>query len=179
MIKSLSTTKIALSVLALGAASAAVVFGSFAAWTAQTSNPLNSVATGTLTMTNSKSPTAVINATGVKPGDTGSDVVTITNTGSAGLVTKLTQSAVVQGASASLKLNIFDGTNCVYPAGAGACASYGAWNGAATINNLSVGTIAAGASKTFTVGYTLDSASTNADQGKTNTFSLTWDGTPA
>lgn len=179
MIRSLVTKKVAISALALGAASAAVVFGSFAAWTAQTTNPGNSVTTGTLTMTNSKSPSAVINATDVKPGDTGSDTVTITNTGTAGLVTKLTQSAVVQNASASLKLNIFDGTNCVYPAGSGACAGYGAWNGASTINNLSVGTIAAGASKTFTVGYTLDSASTNTDQNKVNTFTLTWDGTPA
>lgn len=177
-----NTKKIALSVLALGAASAAVVFGSFAAWTAQTTNPGNSVTTGTLTMTNSKNAAAAITATGLKPGETGSDTVVISNTGTEDLVLSLTQGSVVQNASASLKLNIFDGTNCVYPAGAGACAGYAAWNGSASAplnGSASIGTIAAAGSKTYTIGYTLESASTNADQNKVNTFNLTWDGTPA
>ena len=121
-----NTKKIALSALALGAASAAVVFGSFAAWTAQTTNPGNSVSTGTLTMTNNKNAAAVITATNIKPGDTGSSTVVIANSGNIPLTVRLTQSAVVQGASSFLKINIFDGTNCVYPAGVGACATYAA-----------------------------------------------------
>jgi len=92
-----------------------------AAWTASTTNPGNSVTTGTLTMTNSKYAAAGINVTGVKPGDTGSSTVVITNSGSVPLTATRTQSAVVQNVSNFLKFNIHDGTNCIYPAAAGGC----------------------------------------------------------
>jgi len=171
------TKKIVLSTLALGVASAAIVFGSFAAWTAQTTNPGNSVTTGTLGLTNDKDAAAVITATGVIPGGTGSSTVKIKNTGANPLIVKLTQSAVVQNASNFLQIRIHDGTNCVYPAATGACTAWGAWNGASTINGLNVGTFAAAQEKTYTVSYQLDANSTNTDQNKTNTFALTWDGT--
>lgn len=172
--------KLVVSVLALGVATSAIVFGSMAAWTATTSNNGNSVTTGSLTLTNSKpSAAAIINATNVKPGAEGSDTVTITNGGNLPLNLSLTQSNVVQGASNFLKLRISDGTNCVYPAKTGACDAYGAWNGVSTIANLANGSLAAGASKTYTVGYTLEAASTNTDQNKVNTFDLKFDGVPA
>ena len=171
--------KLVVSALALGVASSAIVFGSMAAWTATTSNSGNSVTTGTLTLTNSKPATSIINAVNVKPGDVGSDTVTITNGGNIPLNLSLTQSAVVQGASNFLKLRIFDGTNCVYPVAAGPCVAYGAWNGGAALTNLANGSLAAGAAKTFTVGYTLEAGSTNADQNKVSTFALTFDGVPA
>lgn len=171
--------KLVVSVLALGVATSAVVFGSMAAWTASTSNSGNSVKTGSISLTNTKDATAIINATNVKPGDVGQETVTIGNGGSIPLNLSVTQSAVVQGASNFLKLRVFDGTNCVYPAKAGPCTAYGEWNGGAGLLNAAAGSLAAGASKTFTVGYTLEADSTNADQNKTNTFTLTFDGVPA
>jgi hypothetical protein len=173
--------KTALTVLALGGASAAVVFGSFAAWTATTNNPGNSVSTGSLTLTNSKPAAAVFAAaTNVKPGDTGGDSVTITNGGTAALDLTLDQDTVVQGAGAALELQVFDGTNCVYPVAVGACVAYAAWDGSAGgLNNLSVGSLAGGAGKTFTVNWRLNSSSGNTDQNTTNSFRLVWDGAQA
>ncbi|MCW2926528.1 MAG: hypothetical protein JWM86_496 [Thermoleophilia bacterium] len=173
--------KVAVSVLALGAATAAVVFGSFAGWTAQTTNPGNSITTGQLLLNNSKDTTAAITVTGLKPGQSGSDTVVLSNpAGGLPLDLHLTQSSVSQTASNFLKINIFDGTSCVYPAGPGACAGYAAFDGSATLNGTPViGSLAALGSKTYTIGYTLDSASTNADMNKVNTFNLTWTGTPS
>lgn len=171
--------KAALSVLALGAASAAVVFGSWAAWTAQTTNPNNQVATGTLSLTSDKPGTFLFQASDVTPGDSGSETVTVENDGSIPLDLSLTQTAADDnGISAALGLRIHDGTNCVYPAAAGACVAWGAWE-AAPLSALAQGSLAAGADRTYTVSWQLDSSSVNGDQGKTATFGLQWDGTPS
>lgn len=179
-----NSRKVAASVLALGAATSAVVFGSFAAWTATTANPGNKVATGTLTLTNTKAASHVFDVSGVKPGDSGSQTVTIGNGGSVPLDLVLDQNAVVDAVpSGALELQVFDGTNCLYPAATGACVAYGAWDGSAgALNDAAAGSLAAtgaGATKTFTIGYKLDVTSDNGDQGRTSSFNLTWIGTPS
>lgn len=181
---SLPTMKVAVTILALGAATASVIFGSMAAWTAQTSNPTNSVSTGTLTLATDKPAASVFAATNVTPGDSGSETVTVRNTSSVGLDLTLTQSAVSQDAGTALQFQIHDGTNCVYPAAVGACVAFGAWDGTATLAALGQGTLAAsnaGTSdeRTYTVGWKLDASSPNADQGTSNSFTLQWDGIPA
>ena len=135
--------KVAMSVLALGVASAAVVYGSFAAWTAQTTNPGNSVTTGTLTMTNSKNAAAVFTAaTNAKPGDTGGSTVTVTNTGSVAMSTvKLSQGSITNTVGTDLQLKIHDDTTnrCIWPTqSAGACAGFGTWDASATLTNFNV-----------------------------------------
>jgi hypothetical protein len=79
-------------------------------------------------------------------------------------------------------VTISNGTNCVYPAGTGACpspshsytlsslASAGALNG---IGGNSGG-LNAGASETFTFTLELDPSATNADQGLSASEALTW-----
>lgn len=180
--------RVAVTVLALGIASAGVLTGSFAAWTAQSTNPGNSVTSGTLTMSNDKAATSIFTASNVKPGDTGSNSVTIANTGSIPMTVRLTQDSVTSsGIEASLGLKVYDQTRnrCYWPVDqAGACpASYGAWNATATLAaktlpNTSGGTQwAAGESHTFTISWELAASSPNSDQGKTGSFRFVWDGT--
>ncbi|MEO6866657.1 MAG: TasA family protein [Gaiellales bacterium] len=175
-----SSKKVAMTMLALGVASAAVVFGSYAAWTATTTNPGNSVTTGTLTLTSTvPNGTALITVTDLMPGEVEKQSVTIGNGGSGDVALSLAQSNVNQTASNALQLKIEEGGNCVYPTAAtGACASYGAFNGSAgALASLSLGTLTTTVGRTFDVSVTLDNATTvNADQAKVNTFDLTWTG---
>lgn len=193
--------KAALTILALGAASAAVVFGSLAAWTAQTTNPGNTITAGKLTLGNDKAATALFAADEqAKPGQSGTDTVTISNDGSAPMNVTLSQSGVVDTMSDGnndMKFTILDRAtgNCVYPAAAGPCpaldaATAGAdWNGAARLTNVALpGTGGAGwaaaESHTFAItwAYTDDGVvnnTTNDGSGRKAAFDLTWNGVPA
>jgi hypothetical protein len=181
-----NTKKIAISVLALGAASAAVVFGSYAAWTAQTTNPGNSVATGSLTMTNSKDASAVFAAaTDAKPGDTGGSTVTLTNTGTTALSSvQLTQNNITNTVGATMELQIHDDTTnrCIWPTdSAGACGGYGTWNAGLTSFNIkdaggATDNWAVSEAHTFTVNWRFNSSAGNATQSQNASFDLVWDG---
>ena len=177
-----NTKKVLGTVLALGAATGAIVFGSFAAWTAQSSNNGNSVTTGTLDFTNSKpSSAAVFAITGAKPGDTGGDDVTLTNSGTTPISTiTLTQGNVANTIGSDIKLKIHDDTAnyCIWPdKAAGSCTGYGAWTHADLTGGLTTsGTLAGGASRTFSIDWEFDANSGNGTKSKAASFDLTWDG---
>lgn len=183
--------RIIVTALAMGVATASVFGGSFAAWTASTTNTSNSVAAGTLTMSNNKDATSVFAATNVAPGDAGSSTVAVANTGSLPMSVGLLQDNVTAtGIEASLGLKIHDDTRnsagggwCYWPnTGAGACATYGAWNATGTFAPLALPNTsgglqwAAAESHTFTISWTLLASSPNSDQGKTGSFRLNWSG---
>lgn len=199
-----NSKKLALSVLGLGAATAAVVFGSWATWTAQTTNPNNQVTAGTLTMYNSKgsgNPVLTTSVSNVKPGDSGSDNVTIRNDGSVDFSSiKLTQSSISDftgDTSNTLQLKISDTTTgrCIWPEDDNdGCGTWGAWDGSSTMTNFTIKT-AAGATETFDKDpdgagagtgeahvfnvawrFTNGGTSDNDSQGDTASFNLTWDG---
>ncbi len=200
-----SNKKIALSVLALGGATAMVVFGSWAAWTAQTTNPGNTVTAGRLTMGNEKggvdndgNPVLSQNITDVLPGTTGTDTVTLENTSSGPMAVTLTKTASTDQLSDGdnvLKLTIFDDEidECVYPAVAGPCPDLDhATAGAAWITAIDALALdgsgganwAAGESHDFvlTWEYTDNGDVNNINNvaaARTATFDLTWNGTPA
>lgn len=172
-----------LTVLGIGLATGTTVVGSYASWTSQSTNPGSGVTAGTLTMSNDKSAAAVFTATNVKPGDTGSDTVTVGNTGSIPMTVSLTQDTIsATGIEASLRVSLYDAGRdyCYFPDNdPGPCVAYGAWSGIGTqaIANASGGAQwAASESHTFTVSWQLLSTSPNADQGKTGSFRLVWDG---
>jgi hypothetical protein len=183
----LGPARLVVTLLALGIATAGVFAGSFAAWTAGTNNPGNAVTAGTLTMSNSKNAAAVFTASNIKPGDTGSSTVIIQNTGSVPMTTSITQDTVSSsGIEANLRMSIHDDTRnyCYWPTqSAGACGGYGTWDGSATLTGLALPATGGGAqwpaseSHTFTVSWQLLSSSSNADQGKTGSFRLVWNGT--
>jgi hypothetical protein len=78
----LSHPKRTLGALAIALGAVAVAVGSGATFSAQSANPGNSFASGTLTMSNSKDNVAILSASGMKPGDTTNGTVDIQNTGS-------------------------------------------------------------------------------------------------
>lgn len=178
--------RIPVTLLAIGVATAGVFAGSFAAWTAQSSNPTNAVTTGRLSLSNNKQASAVFAASNVKPGDTGSSTVTLTNDGTIPVAVRLTQDQVSSsGVEASLGLKVHDATRnwCYYPVSqAGPCpAAFGAWK--SSLANLQLRSVSgathwpAGESHTFTLSWQLALSSPNSDQGKTGSFRLVWDGT--
>jgi spore coat-associated protein N len=74
-----------LGALAVVLAAVGITVGSGANFTASSANPSNVFTTGTLSIDNSKNqptPSAILNASGMKPGDSNSGTVDIANTGS-------------------------------------------------------------------------------------------------
>jgi hypothetical protein len=179
--------KVALTVLALGLATAGVFAGSHASWTASSSNPSNSVMAGTLTMSNDKSAAAVfMAATNAKPGDTGSGVVRVRNTGSIPMTVGLLQDSLTStGIESSLNISVHDDARdwCYWPTtGSGPCSTYGAFNASGTLAPVTILNSSNGAQwaaneyHDFTVSWTLLTSSPNSDQGKTGSFRLVWSG---
>lgn len=187
--------RVPLTLLAIGAATAGIVGGSFATWTAQTNNPGNSVTAGTMEVGNSKSAEAVFGATNVMPGDSGSDTVTIANTGSSPMTVRLTQDQLSGSRiEASLRLRVYDRTRdrCYWPVNQpGACPDtggvdgdgYGAWDASATLDAFTVPAASgaaqwpAGEAHTFEISWKLAMSSPNSDQGTSGSFRLVWNGT--
>src|SRR5205823_13532286 len=96
---------------ALSALAAVAIPGTFGSFNATTSNPNNSVAAGTLQMTNSKNGAAVVTLSNIRPGDFQSGTLTITNSGSLSADMYLSESNVSGGAFANyLQLKVEDTT---------------------------------------------------------------------
>lgn len=90
----ISRPKRTIGVLAAVLAAVGVAIGSGAAFTAQSANPSNTFAAGSLTMSNSKDNLAVLTASGLKPADVTTGTVDIENTGTVSGTFTLTRSAL-------------------------------------------------------------------------------------
>ena len=165
------------AVVAVGGAAAltalTVTPGTFGGFTSTTSNPNNSVQAGTLTMTNSAGGSAVVassqtvNKDNMKPGDSVTGSVTITNSGTL---------------PANLTLSISNSTN-TFPSGA---VNLLIKDGASTVYDGPVantsapialgGTWAASASHVYDVTVSIPSTADNTAQGKAASFELDWNG---
>lgn len=97
--------KALMSLCALAIASA-VIFASGANFTSQTANPGNTYTAGNFEHTNSKNGAAVFTASLMKPGETRSGTVDITNTGDLDGVFTLSKSNLTQTASFASKLDL-------------------------------------------------------------------------
>lgn len=120
----------ALAAMATLLLAVALTAASGATFTAQTANPSNSFTAGNLSMDNSKDGAAILSASNMKPGDTTSGTVDITNTGSVTGIFKLSKTALTNSDSTyrmadklnlevndcgtdgdcSSKSNVYDGT---------------------------------------------------------------------
>lgn len=160
--------------LATLTAAAAVAVGSGATFTTQTHNTISSVASGSLVQTNSKADSALFNLSNMKPGDSVTGAVTITNSGT--LAQKLTASELQVSDSftaGDLKLVVTDTTDSrtVYSGNFGSMGT-----AVSLLANDGSDTWAAGEAHNYSFVVTLVSAAGNQDQSKSASASFTWDG---
>lgn len=175
-------------------ASGALVFqSSSAAFSATTSNPANSWASGSVALTDDDggtSPTtgtAMFTATRLKPGSTGTKCIVVTSQGTVASTLKLYASGVAttQAMSTYLNLNVEEGAG----------GSFGSCTGFTSASTTFTGTLAAFAAKadyatavgaypltgtppetrSYRITYTLDAATPNTVQGGTAAATFVWE----
>lgn len=155
----------ALLPLATLLAAASIAMASGATFTSATQNDDNGFETGTLEQINSRGSDAIFDLDNLKPGDTVTGSVTITNSGSLPAIftlseTELENTFVDQDL---LTLTITEGTS---PVASGTLGS---------LPDVALGTFAAGTERTFTFTAALDETAGNANQGKAARTTYRWD----
>ena len=105
------TRRRTVTALATSLAAVAVAVGSSATFTSASANPSNTFSSGTLTQSNTKLGGAILTATNLKPGDSASGEVTITNTGSLGGSFTLSKTGVAGALMPKLSVVITDTGN--------------------------------------------------------------------
>jgi spore coat-associated protein N len=168
-----------LGALAVVLAAVGITVGSGANFTASAANPGNAFTTGTLVIANSPS-TALLSVTGMKPGDSNSSTVDITNTGSlagdfalktanptgyTGLLSQLQLTVVDCGAWTSSAPDCVTGTTQKYS---------GSVSG---LTNASLGNYAGGIKHRYKFTATLPTSTDDTYQGKTAGIDFAWSAT--
>ena len=158
-----------------------------AAFSATTSNGTNTFATGTVSLTDNDSNAVLYNVNGLGPGDTGTQCIRVTYTGSLRSAVKLYGS----GETATNSLDTFitfqieEGTNASVPA-FGSCTGFVSGSSIfnATMNTLpttygsAVGSwapTAANQTKDYRFTYTISNSLSNTGQSATASVSFVWE----
>ncbi|MGX5695417.1 TasA family protein [Agromyces soli] len=150
---------------------AAVTAGSGADFISNSVNTANAFGSGTLSQSNSKAGSAIFNFSNLKPGDTVTGKVTITNSGTLASAFKLTEDAVNGFAN---KSNL---TLTITQAGVATPVWSGTFAALTAAGPLDLGTFAAGEAREYTFSLTMAQSAGNAEQGKSATASYTWNAT--
>jgi spore coat-associated protein N len=168
-----------LAALAVVLAAVGITVGSGASFTASAANPGNGFTTGTLLIGNSPS-TALLDVTGIKPGDSSSATVDITNTGSlagdfalntanasgyTALLGQIDLAVVDCGAWTSTAPSCSTGTTSIYSGKVSA------------LTNSSLGNYAGGIKHRYKFTATLPSTTDDTYQGKTAQVDFGWSAT--
>ena len=176
---------------ALVASGVVVSTASYSAFSATTVNPTSNWTAGSVALTDDDNNTALFNATGLKPGSTGANCITVTSTGTLPSTVKLygTNAATTNALASNINLTVEQGTG----GGFGSCTGF---TPAATSGNLYTGTVAGfgSASTNFATGlgtwaptgsgsesrvyrftYTVSSTAPNTVQGGTAALGFTWE----
>jgi spore coat-associated protein N len=168
-----------LAALAVVLAAVGITVGSGANFTASAANPGNVFTTGTLLIGNSSS-SALLNMTGMKPGDTQSSTVDITNTGSlagdfvlktanatgsAALLGQMDLTVLDCGAWTSSPPSCSTGTTTVYT------------GKVSSLTNSSLGNYAGGIKHRYKFTATLPSTTDNTFQNLTAGVDFSWSAT--
>lgn len=180
---------------ALVASGAVVSTASYSAFSATTVNPTSNWTAGTVALTDddNNNASALFTATGLKPGSTGVNCITVTSTGSLASTVKLyaTNPVSTNGLSTNIALTIEQGTG----GGFGSCTGFtpAATNGTLTPANTTLASFGSSAtnfstglgtwaptgsgseSRVYRVTYTVASAAPNTVQGGTTSLGLTWE----
>jgi hypothetical protein len=161
-----------------------IAIGSGAAFTAQTSNPSNTFASGTLSMSNSKDNAAILTASNMKPGDSATGTVDIQNNGTVSGAFSLSRSALSNSDSSnpmSDKMNLVvkdcgDFSSGTPTCDAGDPVKYSGTLTAMT-SSVALGTYAADEKHRYEFTATFDASAGNQYQGDSTTATFQWDAT--
>jgi hypothetical protein len=171
-----------IAVLAAALLAVAVAIGSGANFTAQSANPGNTFASGTLTMSNSKDNQAILTASNMKPGDSTTGTVDIQNTGSLSGTfslsrTNLTNSDATNPMSAKINLVVKDCGD--FSSGTPTCDAGDPTKYSGTLtamsSNVGLGTYAANEKHRYEFTSTFDSSAGNEYQGDDTSATFQWD----
>jgi spore coat-associated protein N len=168
-----------LAALAVVLAAVGITVGSGANFTASAANPGNVFTTGTLLIGNSQS-SALLNATGLKPGDTSNATIDITNTGSlAGdFVLKTANASGYTALLGQLDLTVLDCGAWTTTAPSCASGTTTVYSGKVSgLTSSSLGNYAGGVKHRYKFTATLPSSTDDTYQGKTAQVDFTWSAT--
>jgi spore coat-associated protein N len=176
-----SRPKRTLGVLAAVLAAVGVAVGSGANFSAQSANPSNTFAAGTLSMANSQSG-AILTASGMKPGDSANGTVDIENTGSLSGTFSLSRSALNDSDGSnpmSDKLNVVVKDCGNFSSGTPTCDGGDPNVYSGTLGSMggshALGTFAGGEKHRYQFAVTFDGSAGNAYQGDSSTATFQWD----
>jgi spore coat-associated protein N len=170
-----------LGALAVVLTAVGIAVGSGADFTAQTANPSNTFASGTLTMSNSKDAAAILTASNMKPGDSSTGTVDIQNTGTLVGTFSLSRSALSNSDATfpmAEKLNLVVKDCGDFSAGTPTCdvGDPAKYTGtlAAMSSSVGLGTFAASDKHRYQFAVTFDSSAGNDYQGDSSTATFQW-----
>ncbi|KQS09113.1 hypothetical protein ASG04_09515 [Curtobacterium sp. Leaf183] len=178
---------------ALVASGAVVSTASYSAFSATTVNPTSNWTAGSVALSDDDNNTALFTATGLKPGSTGANCITVTSTGSLASTVKLyaTNAQTSSALASNTALVIEQGTG----GGFGSCSGFtpAATNGTLTPANTTLASFATGStsfanglgtwaptgtaseSRVYRITYTVSATAPNSVQGTTASLGLTWE----
>jgi len=178
---------------ALVASGFAVSQASYSAFSSTTVNPTSNWSAGTVALTDDDSNTALFQASNLKPGQTGTNCIAVTSTGSLASTVKLygTAATSTKDLAANINVTVTQGTG----GGFGTCTGFtpvaaaqtptlfsGTLAGlAAQSTNFSNGigtwapTGSASETRVYQVSYTVNPSAPNTTQGGTASLGLTWE----
>ena len=174
---------------ALVASGVVVSTASYSAFSATTVNPTSNWTAGSVALTDDDNNTALFNATGLKPGSTGANCITVTSTGSLPSTVKLygTNASATKALDANMTLVVEQGTG----GGFGSCTGFTPATTSGTLysgllsnftaSNFATGlgtwapTGTASESRVYRFTYTVSSTAPNTVQGGTAALGFTWE----
>ncbi|WIB60828.1 hypothetical protein DEJ13_03065 [Curtobacterium sp. MCLR17_007] len=178
---------------ALVASGAVVSTASYSAFSATTVNPTSNWTAGSVALADDDNNTALFTATGLKPGSTGANCITVTSTGSLASTVKLyaTNAQTTSALASNTAIVIEQGTG----GGFGSCTGFtpAATNGTLTPANTTLASFASGStsfanglgtwaptgtaseSRVYRITYTVSATAPNSVQGTTASLGLTWE----
>ncbi|OII04093.1 hypothetical protein [Curtobacterium sp. MCBA15_008] len=174
---------------ALVASGVVVSTASYSAFSATTVNPTSNWTAGSVALTDDDNNTALFNATGLKPGSTGANCITVTSTGSLPSTVKLygTNASATKALDANMTLTVEQGTG----GGFGSCTGFTPATTSGTLysgllSNFTAANFASGLgtwaptgtaseSRVYRFTYTVSSTAPNSVQGGTAALGFTWE----
>ncbi len=179
--------------LSLVGTGVAVTTSSYSVFSDTTANASDAWSTGSITLADDDSGTAMFSASGLKPGSTGAKCIAVTSTGSLPSVVKLygTSYATTHALGSDIDLTITQGTGGSFadcsaftPLPSGSTVFTGSLATFAGSTSFGSGLPASGAwaptggsaeTRVYKIEYTIDPSTPNSAQGGTATLGFTWE----